>query len=146
MSLIKSTLFCKTINIKKIIMKTAVVTSHAPAPMGPFSQAVIAGNMVFVSAQLALDVSTGKMMMENIETETRQVMENLKAILAGAGITFDHVVKGSIFLKDMQDYRKVNRVYASYFKEPYPARETIQVAALPLDVNIEISVIALKSE
>lgn len=125
-------------------MKIAVATSHAPTPMGPFSQAVIAGNLVFVSAQLAVDVSTGKMMIENIETETRQVMENIKAILAGAGIAFNHVIKASIFLKDIQDYVKVNAVYASYFKEPYPARETIQVAALPANVNIEISVIAVK--
>jgi 2-iminobutanoate/2-iminopropanoate deaminase len=126
-------------------MKTAVFTSDAPIPMGPFSQAVIAGNLVFVSAQLALDVSTGKMMMENIEAETKQVMENVKAILAEAGCNFNHVVKGSIFLKDMQDYTKVNAVYASYFIEPFPARETIQVVALPRNVNIEISVIATKA-
>jgi len=126
-------------------MKTGVTTSHAPSPMGPFSQAVIAGNLVFVSAQLALDVSTDKMIMENIEAETKQVMENIKAILAGAGLDFNHVVKSSIFLKDMQDYAKVNAIYASYFKEPFPARETIQVGALPRNVNIEISVIAVKA-
>lgn len=127
-------------------MKTGVATSHAPTPMGPFSQAVIAGELVFVSAQLALDVSTAKMMMDNIESETKQVMENIKAILSEAGLNFNHVVKGSIFLKDMQDYGKVNTVYASYFTQPFPARETIQVAALPLDVNIEISIIAVKEQ
>lgn len=126
-------------------MKTGIITSQAPTPMGPFSQAVDTGNFVFVSAQLALNVFAGKMIMENIEAETQQVMENIKAILAEAGLDFNHVVKSSIFLKDMQDYGKVNAVYASYFKEPFPARETIQVAALPLNVNIEISVIAVKA-
>lgn len=84
-------------------------------------------------------------MMESIEAETTQVMENIRAILAGAGVDFSHVVKGSIFLRDMQDYGRVNAIYASYFKEPYPARETLQVGALPLNVNIEVSVIAMKA-
>ncbi len=125
-------------------MRTMVMTDQAPEPMGPFSQAVIAGNFIFVSAQLARNTLTGKLMMENIETETRQVMENLKAILAEAGSNFDHVIKASIFLKDMQDFYAMNDVYSSYFNKPFPARETIQVAGLPADVNIEISMIAVK--
>ena len=125
-------------------MKTEVKTSNAPEPIGPFSQAVVAGNMVFVSAQLAKNTTTNKMVMYNIEAETKQVMENIRAILKEAGVDFTNVVKSSIFLKDMQHYAKVNEVYSSYFNAPYPARETIQVGALPMYVNIEISVIALK--
>ena len=125
-------------------MKTKVETPYAPTPIGPFSQAVIAGNLVFVSAQLSLDTATGKMVNDTIEAETAQVMNNIKAILKGVDVGLDHVVKASIFLKDMNDYAKVNGVYSSYFNEPYPARETIQVGALPRNVNIEISVIALK--
>jgi len=126
-------------------MKTEVKTPNAPEPIGPFSQAVIAGNMVFVSAQLAKNTTTNKMVMDNIEAETKQVMENIRAILKVADVDFSNVVKSSIFLKDMQNYAKVNEVYSSYFNVPYPARETIQVGALPMYVNIEISVIALKN-
>ena len=111
-------------------------------PIGPFSQAIIANNLVFVSAQLSRNTATGKMINDSIEAETSQVMENISAILQAAGASLDHVVKASIFLKDMHDYAKVNQVYSSYFTEPYPARETIQVGALPMFVNIEISVIA----
>jgi 2-iminobutanoate/2-iminopropanoate deaminase len=124
-------------------MKTAVMTSEAPKPIGPFSQATVAGNMIFVSAMLPLHTATGKMMTDNIEIETKQVMENIKAILLKAGVGLDAVVKASIFLKDMQHYKTVNNVYSSFFTEPFPARETIEVRALPLDVNIEISVIAV---
>ena len=126
-------------------MKTAVKTSNAPEPIGPFSQAVVASNMVFVSAQLAKNTTTNKIVMENIEAETKQVMENIRAILKVADVDFSDVVKSSIFLKDMQNYAKVNEVYSSYFSAPYPARETIQVGALPMYVNIEISVIAFKN-
>jgi 2-iminobutanoate/2-iminopropanoate deaminase len=126
-------------------MRKKVLTPNAPTPIGPFSQAVIAGNMVFVSAQLALNTATNTMMMNDIETETTQVMNNIQAILKEAGADFHHVVKASIFLKDMNDYEKVNAVYASYFTEPFPARETIEVGALPKFVNVEISVIALLS-
>jgi 2-iminobutanoate/2-iminopropanoate deaminase len=100
--------------------------------------------MIFVSAQLAKNTTTNKMVMDNIEAETKQVMENIRAILKTADADFSNVVKSSIFLKDMQHYAKVNEVYGSYFNAPYPARETIQVGALPMYVNIEISVIALK--
>ena len=123
-------------------MKKKVETPLAPLPIGPFSQAVMAGNLVFVSAQLSLDTATGKMINDSIEAETSQVMKNISAILQEAGTDLNHVVKASIFLKDMHDYAKVNKVYSSYFTEPYPARETIQVGALPMFVNIEISVIA----
>ena len=126
------------------MMKTAVITSNAPEPIGPFSQAVTIGNLIFVSAQFARDPFTNKFKMENIETETKQVMENLQAILKAAGIDLNHVVKSSIFLKDMNDYAMVNAVYSSYFSAPYPARETIQVGGLPMKVNIEISMIAVK--
>jgi 2-iminobutanoate/2-iminopropanoate deaminase len=119
-----------------------VETPHAPMPIGPFSQAIIAGNLVFVSAQLSLNTATGKMVNDSIEAETSQVMENISAILQAAGTNLDRVVKASIFLKDMHDYAKVNKIYSSYFTEPYPARETIQVGALPMFVNVEISVIA----
>ncbi|HVV04811.1 MAG TPA: Rid family detoxifying hydrolase [Puia sp.] len=123
-------------------MKKAVRSPHAPLPMGPFSQAIVAGGFVFVSALLAEDVTTGKLVQDDIEAETRQVMDNLQAILREAGVDFSHAVKCSIFLKDMNDYARVNKVYSSYFREPFPARETIQVADLPKHVNVEISVIA----
>ena len=125
-------------------MKTLVKTSKAPEPIGPFSQAVVAGNMVSVSAQFGRDPFTNEFKMESIEAETKQVMDNIRAILNEAGTDFSSVVKCSIFLKDMQHYAKVNEVYASYFSAPYPARETIQVGDLPMHVNIEISVIAVK--
>ncbi|HVU56579.1 MAG TPA: Rid family detoxifying hydrolase [Puia sp.] len=124
-------------------MKKAVRSPHAPLPMGPFSQAIVANGFVFVSALLAEDVTTGKLVQDDIEAETRQVMENLQAILREAGIDFSHAVKCSIFLKDMNDYARVNTVYSSYFSEPFPARETIQVVDLPKHVNVEISVIAV---
>jgi 2-iminobutanoate/2-iminopropanoate deaminase len=110
--------------------------------MGPFSQAIIANGFVFVSALLAEDVATGKLVQNDIEAETRQVMNNLQAILRQAGVDFDAAVKCTIYLKDMDDYVRVNKVYSSYFSEPFPARETVQVVDLPKHVNIEISVIA----
>lgn len=125
-------------------MKTSISTTKAPEPMGPFSQAIIAGNLIFISAQLARDIETGTLVMQNIQAETTQVMKNLEAILEAAGIDFNHVVKSSIFLKNMNDYAIVNEVYSTYFRKPFPARETIQVADLPAHVNIEISMIAVK--
>jgi len=124
-------------------MKQQITTIHAPLPIGPFSQAIVAGNLVFVSAQLSRNTATGEMVNHSIEAETAQVMENIKAILHEAGTDLNHVVKASIFLRDMHDYATVNEIYAGYFTEPYPARETTQVLALPMFVNIEISVIAL---
>lgn len=124
-------------------MKQNVSTSDAPVPMGPFSQALRSGNLVFVSAQLAMEVSEGKLMIDNISEETKQVMKNIGAILTSAGLGFEDVVKCSVFLKDMNDYKLMNDVYRTYFREPFPARETIQVAGLPADVNVEISAIAM---
>ena len=123
-------------------MKKKIIQSdQAPAPIGPYSQAVIAGNMLYVSGQIALHPVTGELVMSNLEAETRQVMENIRAILAQASVSFDAIVKSSIFLSDMAHFTRVNEVYASFFTGNYPARETIQVAGLPKNVNVEISVI-----
>ncbi len=125
-------------------MKTVINTNNAPAPIGPYSQAVIAGGFVFVSGQVAISPSTGELVLDDIKTETEQVMENIKAILIEAGIDFSHIVKTSIFLKDMQNFAGVNEVYGTYFKGQFPARETVQVAGLPKNVNVEITVTAIK--
>jgi 2-iminobutanoate/2-iminopropanoate deaminase len=124
-------------------MKTIINTGNAPAPIGPYSQAVIAGGLLFVSGQIPSNPQTGDIVTTGIEDETVMVMENLKAILTEAGISFDDIVKTTIFLTDMQSFAKVNEVYGSYFTVDFPARETVQVAALPKNVNVEISVIAL---
>lgn len=124
-------------------MKKKIIQSdQAPAPIGPYSQAVLAGNMLYVSGQIALHPVSGDMIMSSIETETRQVMENIRSILAQASVSFDAIVKSSIFLSDMAHFTRVNEVYASYFSGNYPARETVQVAGLPRNANVEISVIA----
>jgi 2-iminobutanoate/2-iminopropanoate deaminase len=125
-------------------MKKAINTSNAPSPIGPYSQAVVAGSFVFVSGQVAINPINGELVIDNIKSETKQVMENIKSILIEAGIDFRNIVKTSIFLKDMQDFAQVNEVYGSYFSERFPARETIQVAGLPKNVNVEISVTAIK--
>jgi 2-iminobutanoate/2-iminopropanoate deaminase len=124
-------------------MKTIIETPHASTPIGPYSQAVRVGNLVFTSGCVALHPQTGELVMENIEAETERVMENLKAILEAAGVTFAHVAKTGIFLKNLDDFARVNAVYARYFEGQYPARETVQVARLPRDVNVEISMIAM---
>jgi 2-iminobutanoate/2-iminopropanoate deaminase len=125
-------------------MSTIINTANAPAPIGPYSQAVAAGNLLFVSGQIPANPTTGELVMDSIEAQATQVMENLKAILTEAGLDFSHVVKTSIFLKDMGTFAQVNEVYGSYFTGNFPARETIQVAALPKNVDVEISVIAYK--
>ena len=130
------------VNIKK--MKTIINTNDAPAPIGPYSQAVIAGNFVFVSGQVAINPKTADLVIDDIKKETQQVMENIKAILSEAGVDFSNIVKTSIFLKDMQNFTQVNEVYGSFFKEQFPARETVAVAGLPKNVNVEISVTAIK--
>jgi len=124
--------------------KKIIRTDHAPAPIGPYNQAVAFGNLLFVSGQIALDPSTGNLVMDDIQTETQLVMNNLKAILHEAGMDFSHVLKSTIFLMDMGQFAKVNEVYGSYFPANAPARETIQVAGLPKGVNVEISVVAGK--
>ncbi|QXV65798.1 RidA family protein [Mucilaginibacter sp. 21P] len=125
-------------------MKTIIKTDKAPAPIGPYNQAVTANGLLFVSGQIPADPSTGDIVTTGITDEAKLVMENLKAILTEAGLGFDAVVKSTIFLTDMQTFAQVNEVYGSYFSADFPARETVQVAALPKGVNVEISVIALK--
>jgi len=125
-------------------MKRAINTNNAPAPIGPYSQAVLAGNFLFVSGQVAIHPSTGELVLDDIKTEAKQVMENIQAILTEAGVGFSDIVKTSIFLKDMQNFAQVNEVYATYFTDQFPARETVQVAGLPKNVNVEITVTAYK--
>lgn len=125
-------------------MKKIIVTKNAPNPIGPYSQAVLKGNMLFVSGQIAINPATGDLMTGDIKTEAKQVMENLKGILTEAGLDFSHICKTSIFMKDLNDFAAVNEVYGSYFTSDFPARETVQVSKLPLNVNVEISVIAVK--
>lgn len=126
-------------------MKTVINTTNAPAPIGPYSQSIAAGGLLFVSGQIAIDPATGELVLDDITKETTLVMENIKAILTAAGIDFSHIVKTTIFLKDMQSFAQVNEVYGSYFTADFPARETVAVAGLPKNVNVEISVTALKS-
>ncbi len=124
-------------------MKKQIIRSEqAPAPIGPYSQAVKAGHFLFVSGQIALHPVTGELVMNSLEAETRQVMENIRSVLAQAAVSFDAIVKTSIFLSDMNHFTQVNEIYASYFSGDYPARETVQVAGLPKNVNVEISVTA----
>ncbi|HPN69289.1 MAG TPA: RidA family protein [Saprospiraceae bacterium] len=126
-------------------MQKIINTQNAPAPVGPYNQAILAGNTLYLSGQIALDPATGNLMMDNIETETTQVMENLKAVLEEAGFSFANVVKTTIFLSDMEMFGRMNAIYAKYFEGLIaPARETVQVANLPKYVNVEISCIAVK--
>lgn len=124
--------------------KKIIRTENAPAPIGPYNQAVQFGNMLFASGQIALDPKDGSLFVGDIATETQKVMDNLKAILQEAGMDFSNVIKTTIFLMDMAQFATVNEVYARYFSDNYPARETVQVAGLPRGVQVEISVIAAK--
>ena len=125
-------------------MKKIIFTEKAPAPIGPYNQAVLAGNTLYTSGQIAIDHATGDLVTSNIEAETTQVMENMKAVLEAAGMTFDNVVKSTIFIMNMNDFGTINSIYGSYFNEKIaPARETVQVACLPKNVNVEISMIAI---
>jgi 2-iminobutanoate/2-iminopropanoate deaminase len=126
-------------------MKKIIFTDKAPAPIGPYNQAVLINDILYTSGQVALNPATMELVLENIEVETKQVMENLKAVLEAADMTFDNVVKTTIFIMNMGDFARINSVYGSYFDEATaPARETVQVACLPRNVNIEISMIAMK--
>ena len=126
-------------------MKKIIYTDKAPAPIGPYNQAVLFGNTLYTSGQIALNPATMELVLDDIETETKQVMENMKAVLAAADMTFENVIKTTIFIMNMGDFTRINAVYGSYFDEATaPARETVQVACLPKDVNIEISMIAVK--
>ena len=126
-------------------MKKIIFTDKAPAPIGPYNQAVLIGNTLYTSGQIALDPETMELVVSDIETETKQVMENMKAVLEAADMTFENVVKTTIFIMDMNDFARINTVYGSYFDEKTaPARETVQVAGLPKGVNVEISMTAIK--
>ena len=125
--------------------KTIINTLHAPAPIGPYSQAILVNNTLYASGQIALDPATGDIIDKSIEEETHQVMKNIKAILDEANMSFDDIVKTSIFLSDMDFFSKVNDTYGKYFNGDYPARETIAVKTLPKNVNVEISITAIKS-
>ena len=131
--------------------KTIITTSDAPAPIGPYNQAVLTGNMLFISGQICIDPATGELKNKDVQEETHQVMHNLKAILKQAGMNFSHVIKTSIFITDMNRFGEINAVYGKYFEtdpaggQPaFPARETVQVSALPKFVNVEISMVAVK--
>ena len=126
--------------------KTIINTPDAPAPIGPYSQAVQAGDWLFISGQIAINPSTGELNMGTIQVEATQVMENLKAVLSEAKCSFDNVVKTTIFLSDMAIFGTVNEIYGSYFTGEYPARETLAVKTLPKNVNIEISMVAISSK
>jgi len=126
-------------------MKKIINTPKAPAPIGPYNQAVLIKDTLYISGQIPIDPATGKLVEGDIKKETKQSMENLKAILEEAGLTFDHVVKTSIFIKDMHQFSEINEVYGTYFNaDTAPARETVEVANLPKFVNVEISMIAVK--
>jgi len=124
--------------------KTIIKTTQAPAPIGPYNQAVQTGNLLFISGQICIDPASGELKKKDLQEETHQVMHNLKAILKEAGMHFSNVVKTTIFLTDMHRFTEVNEVYGKYFEGDFPARETVQVSALPKFVNVEISMIASK--
>ena len=124
-------------------MKKIIKTNEAPKPIGPYNQAIEAGEFIFLSGQIGIDVDTGELINENIQAETNQVMRNIESVLKASNRNFDNVVKSTIFLKDLNDFSIVNEVYSKYFKNKIsPARETVEVARLPKDANVEISVIA----
>jgi 2-iminobutanoate/2-iminopropanoate deaminase len=126
-------------------MKKIIFTDKAPAPIGPYNQAVLVDNILYTSGQIALHPLTMELVFDDIETETKQVMENMKAVLEAADMTFDNVVKTTIFIMNMNDFARINSVYGRYFDEnTAPARETVQVAGLPKGVNVEISMVAVK--
>lgn len=123
--------------------KQIINTPAAPAPIGPYNQAILSGNMLFISGQVCIEPSTGELKNKDIQQETHQVMHNLRAILTAAGMTFNNVVKTTIFITDMNRFSEINEVYGKYFDGTFPARETVQVSALPKFVNVEISMIAV---
>jgi len=126
-------------------MKKIITTTKAPAPIGPYNQAILNGNTLYTSGQIAINPETGALVLDTIQAETTQVMNNMKEVLAAADMTFEHVVKASIFISDMNQFADINKVYGSYFnEETAPARETVEVANLPKFVNVEISMIAVK--
>ena len=126
-------------------MKKIIQTPNAPAPIGPYNQAILSGNTLYTSGQIAINPATGELELGSIQEETELVMQNLKAVLEAAEMTFENVIKTSIFISDMNNFGEINKVYGSYFDEvTAPARETVEVANLPKFVNVEISMIAVK--
>jgi len=126
-------------------MKRIISTKKAPQPIGPYSQAILVGNTLYTSGQIALNPETGELVMDTIQEETTQVMENLKSVLEAADMTFENVIKSSIFISDMNSFKAINSVYGFYFEEAIaPTRETVEVSNLPKFVNVEISVIAVR--
>lgn len=125
-------------------MKELIKSDNAPQPIGPYSQAVLVGNTLYTSGQIAIHPKTNELVIDNIKDETDLVMRNIQALLNEAGMDFNHVVKCSIFIADMNNFSSINEVYGKYFTSNYPARETVEVACLPKNVNVEISVIAVK--
>ena len=123
-------------------MKEAVATHAAPSAIGPYSQAIAQGDLIFCSGQIGLDPASGQIVEGGIEAETRRVLENLREVLIAAGLTLAHVVKTTVFVVDLADFATVNRIYGEHFEAPYPARSTVQVAALPRDARVEIEAIA----
>jgi 2-iminobutanoate/2-iminopropanoate deaminase len=126
-------------------MKSIIYTDKAPEPIGPYSQAVLTGGMLFISGQIPIDPATRQLITGNIGDEARQVMKNLEALLSASGLSFESVVKATIFLSDMNHFAEVNEIYGSYFISNFPARETVAVLGLPKNVNVEISMIAVKA-
>lgn len=126
-------------------MKTIINTDKAPAPLGPYNQAILAGDTLYISGQIAINPETNQLISSGVEDEARMVMKNLEAVLKAASMTFENVVKSSIFLNDMEDFAKINSIYGSYFdQQTAPARETVAVDTLPKNVNVEISMIAVR--
>ncbi len=125
-------------------MKQVIQTNNAPQAIGPYSQAIMAGDTLYVSGQIPVIPATGVIVSEKVEDQARQVMENVKAVVEAAGLTLDHVVKTSVFIKNMDDFAKINAVYSEYFKENCPARACVEVARLPKDVLLEMDAIAVK--
>ena len=124
-------------------MKKIITIKNAPEPVGPYSQAILQGDTLYSSGQIAIDPKTNSLILDSIEKETHQVMQNIEAILDAAKMNWDNVIKCSIFLSDMNNFSEINEIYASYFTNNYPARETVEVACLPKNVNVEISFIAI---
>ncbi|MFT5338135.1 MAG: 2-iminobutanoate/2-iminopropanoate deaminase [Luteibaculaceae bacterium] len=125
-------------------MKKSISIPGAPAPIGPYSQAVEVNNTIYISGQIGLDPSTGDWINSSVSAETEQVLKNIKSLIEASGLSMNNVVKCSIFLKDLADFNAVNEVYSTFFSEPFPARECVQVVKLPKDVNVEISAIAAR--
>jgi 2-iminobutanoate/2-iminopropanoate deaminase len=139
--LLKATAWAK--NERSEEMKKEVKTDKAPKALGPYSQAIVANGFVFASGQIAVDPATGELNQGSLEDQARQVLKNLTAVLEAAGSSMDHVVKANVYLQDMNDFARMNAVYAEFFKAPYPARAAVQVARLPRDVKIEIEAVAI---